>query len=176
MMYLFLTIERKVVKREKPAYKASSTTASKQVTTSTKDGSSAQAPASDAKKLNSAHILFEKLLIEFFTMHYLSNCDIFQASDLPPKSPKKRKAIYGNPVFIKHDDDDNKDIPPTPFKTKKKNKKTKIFDDASYQPTKQNIEVEILPPPKKKNKPQPSGNIVLEHIGSNASNNDYLKV
>lgn len=100
---------------------------------------------------------------------------------MPPTSPKKWKAIDEAPVIIEDDDDDddNEDVPPTPFKTKKKNnnkKKTmiKTSDDASYQPTHQIVEIKLLTPPKKKTEPQPSGNVVLEHIGSNASNNDDL--
>ena len=70
-------------------------------------------------------------------------------------------------------EDDDEDVLLTPFKANKKQKKIKMSKDAPYQATnKKDIKVKILPPPQHEVKPSPSGFVVLEHIGRNASNPD----
>ncbi|XP_058784486.1 uncharacterized protein LOC131659291 [Vicia villosa] len=69
-----------------------------------------------------------------------------KGSSLPPQTPKKRKNFNKDTAVIT--EDDGEDVPLTPFKTKKKQQKTKASKDASYQATNQkDIEDKSTPPP-----------------------------
>ena len=88
---------------------------------------------------------------------------------------KKRNFFNEEAIVIPEDDDE--DFLLTPFKAKKKHKKAKASKDAPYQATNQkDVKVKSLPPRQHEVRPSPSGVVILENIGSNASNTDDQKV
>ncbi|XP_050916344.1 uncharacterized protein LOC127131466 [Lathyrus oleraceus] len=136
----FESVERKVVKREKPVAKASLNTASKPTTSSSQGAPSAKDAAPEKIKKSS------------------------KGSGKPPLTPKKRKVPTENVILV---EDDEEETPPTPLKKKQKQNKATI---TPYQTNKQQgVEINILPPSSKETQSQPSGGAALEHIGSNAS-------
>lgn len=98
---------------------------------------------------------------------------IFSGGGLPPITPKKRNVHTEKDAPVVEDDDT--DGSPSPFKLK--SNKKKASKEASYQAFNQkNVEVKILPHPKKDTGSQPSRIVVMEYIRSNASNANDLKV
>ncbi|XP_050878768.1 uncharacterized protein LOC127082579 [Lathyrus oleraceus] len=92
-----LAVERKVLKKEKPVAKASSTTASKPTTSSSQGVPSGAAPEKTKKGS--------------------------KGSGKSPLTPKKRKTPPTNVILV---EDDEEDTPPTPLKKKQKKRKATV--------------------------------------------------
>ncbi|XP_050908708.1 uncharacterized protein LOC127122412 [Lathyrus oleraceus] len=92
------TVERKVVKKEKPVAKASSNTASKPTTSSSQGASSAKDAAPEKTKKSS------------------------KGSGKPPLMPKKRKVPTESATLVEEDEEET---PPTPLEKKQKKNKGK---------------------------------------------------
>ncbi|CAI8618337.1 unnamed protein product [Vicia faba] len=102
-----------------------------------------------------------------------SQCEVVNASHLPPKSPHKIKSTHDIPVVVQ----DDEDTPPTPSQNNKiKKKNSKTSDASSSQPSKQKLELTILPPKyKEKSTSQPSEGVILERVENDNSSSDGLK-